>query len=74
MLKNISNPWVCRAYGIDFVGSGARAAMDTAEAYGERHGLRAVSLIAHRIVGYVPTTVTVATPAFVNGLNNQVSA
>lgn len=72
MKQKISNPWVCRAYGIDFVGAGPRAAMDTAEAYGERHQLRAVSLTAHRVVGV--TTTPTAPTNFVKAFNEMVSA
>lgn len=40
------NPWLVKAYGQYFMGSTAKEAMDAADEYGEKHQLRAVSLIA----------------------------
>lgn len=43
------DPWVVKAYDQLFVGATAHEAMAAADAYGEKHQLRPVSLIATRV-------------------------
>ena len=48
MTVEFLDPWFVKAYGEVFIGATPEEAMEAADAFGEEHQLRAVSLIARK--------------------------